>query len=112
MILTEEIRLLCNELEGPLALSVTMLLALHSISSENTTHIPIELSMDEVCKSIPTAYCTNYLEQPSISSALHSQTFPFNRHQTGVTIYSSVSQMVFRRNRISQRENTITVQKL
>jgi hypothetical protein len=58
MILTEEIRLLCSELEAPLALSVTMLLALHSISSENTTHIPTKLSMDKVCKSIPTAYCT------------------------------------------------------
>jgi len=85
MILTEEIRLLCNELETPLALSVTMLLALHSISSENTTHIPIKLSVDEVCKSIPTDYCTKYLEQPSISNALDSQTFPFNRHQIGVT---------------------------
>ena len=61
MILTDEIRLLCNELEAPLALSVTMLLALHSISSENTTHIPTKPSMDEGDMSTPTAYCINYL---------------------------------------------------
>jgi len=77
MILTEEIRLLCNELEAPLALSVTMLLALHSISSENTTHIPTKPSIDEGRKSIPTAYCTNYLEQPSTSDAVHSHNIPF-----------------------------------
>ena len=77
MILTEEIRLLCNELEAPVALSVTMLLALHSISSENTTHIPTKTSVDEGCKSIRTAYCTNYLEQSITSNALYSHNIPF-----------------------------------
>jgi hypothetical protein len=77
MILTEEIRLLCNELEAPLASSVTMLLALHSISSENTTHIPTKPSIDEGCKSISTACCTKYLEQPGTSNALHSHNIHF-----------------------------------
>lgn len=77
MILTEGIRLLCNELEAPLALSATMLLALHSISSENTTHIPTKPSMDEGCKTVPAAYCRKYLEQFSTPNALHSRNIPF-----------------------------------
>jgi hypothetical protein len=52
MILTEEISLLCIEPEAPLASSVTMLLALHSNSSQNTTHICNEPSLDEGDMSI------------------------------------------------------------
>jgi hypothetical protein len=77
MILTEGIRHPCNELEAPLALSATMLLALYSISSDNTTHIPTKPSMDEGCKSFPTAYYTIYLKQRSTSHALHSRNIPF-----------------------------------
>lgn len=52
MILTEEISLLCIEPEAPLASFITMLLALHSNSSENTTHICNEPSLDEGVMSI------------------------------------------------------------
>jgi hypothetical protein len=52
MILTEDISLLCIEPEAPLASSLTMLLALHSNSSQNTTHICNEPSLDEGDMSI------------------------------------------------------------